>query len=446
MIDPVTAPSPISPNIMSVQIIVGAQWGDEGKGKIVDRLSENVDIVARYQGGANAGHTVILPPVRGQAPRQFVLHLIPSGIFHPHVTCVIGNGVVLDPVALMSEIDELQLAGVKIDGRLLISHNAHLIMPYHKMLDVIREEGNQKIGPTGRGIGPSYIDKYSRTGIRVVDLLDRDVLCRKLKENIGQTNELLKKVYDRKELNVDQIVAEYQEFDRRIDAYVTDTADYLFRALSKRKKILAEGAQGALLDVDHGTYPFVTSSNPTSGGACTGLGIPPTAISSVVGVVKAYSTRVGNGPFPTEQLDETGERLRKVGGEFGATTGRPRRCGWLDLVSLSYSCRINGITHVAVTKLDVLDVFEEIEVCIGYRIGDKVLERFPTDLQTLERVQPVFRSFRGWNEPTSDVRKFRDLPARAQTYLRAVERLLKVRFWMVSVGARRDQTLSVPLS
>ncbi|MCU0453194.1 MAG: adenylosuccinate synthase [Bacteroidetes bacterium] len=429
---------------MSVQIIVGAQWGDEGKGKIVDHLSEKVDIVARYQGGANAGHTVILPPVRGQAPRQFVLHLIPSGIFHRHVLCVIGNGVVLDPVALMDEIGQLQEAGIRIDGRLLISHNAHLIMPYHKRLDAIREEGAQKIGTTGRGIGPSYIDKYSRTGIRVVDLLDRDVLCAKLKQNLETTNELLKKVYDRDELDVDRIIAEYEDFDKKIDPYITDTADYLNRALSKGKAVLAEGAQGALLDVDHGTYPFVTSSNPTSGGACTGLGIPPTAIDSVVGVVKAYSTRVGNGPFPTEQLNETGERLRKIGGEFGATTGRPRRCGWLDLVSLSYSCRINGIDRITVTKLDVLDSFDEIKVCTGYKVGNRVLARFPTDVQTLEKVQPVYRTFSGWNEPTSDIRRFSDLPSKAQSYLRAVERLLKVRLWLVSVGARRDQTLSVP--
>lgn len=429
---------------MSVQIIVGAQWGDEGKGKIVDHLSEDVDIVARYQGGANAGHTVILPPVRGQAPRQFVLHLIPSGIFHRHVTCVIGNGVVLDPVALMDEIRQLQEAGIRIDGRLLISHNAHLIMPYHKRLDAIREEGAQKIGTTGRGIGPSYIDKYSRTGIRVVDLLDRDVLCKKLKQNLESTNELLKKVYDRDELDVDRIIAEYQDFDRKIDPYITDTSDYLNRALAKGKTILAEGAQGALLDVDHGTYPFVTSSNPTSGGACTGLGIPPTAIKSVVGVVKAYSTRVGNGPFPTEQLNDIGERLRKIGGEFGATTGRPRRCGWLDLVSLSYSCRINGIDRITVTKLDVLDAFDEIKVCVGYKVGNRVLERFPSDVKTLEQVQPVYRSFPGWNEPTSDIRRFSDLPSKAQSYLRNVERLLKVRMWLVSVGARRDQTLSVP--
>jgi adenylosuccinate synthase len=344
----------------------------------------------------------------------------------------------------MDEIRQLQEAGIRIDGRLLISHNAHLIMPYHKRLDAIREEGAQKIGTTGRGIGPSYIDKYSRTGIRVVDLLDRDVLCKKLKQNLESTNELLKKVYDRDELDVDRIIAEYQDFDRKIDPYITDTSDHLNRALAKGKAILAEGAQGALLDVDHGTYPFVTSSNPTSGGACTGLGIPPTSIRSVVGVVKAYSTRVGNGPFPTEQLNDIGERLRKIGGEFGATTGRPRRCGWLDLVSLTYSCRINGIDRITVTKLDVLDAFDEIKVCVGYKVGNRVLERFPSDVQTLERVEPVYRSFPGWNEPTSDIRRFNDLPSKAQSYLRAVERLLKVRLWLVSVGARRDQTLSVP--
>ena len=429
---------------MPVQIIVGAQWGDEGKGKIVDHLSENVDIVARYQGGANAGHTVILPPVGGKTPQQFILHLIPSGIFHRHAVCVIGNGVVLDPVALMDEIHKLRDAGVSVEGRLLISHNAHLIMPYHKMLDAIHEKGEQKIGTTGRGIGPSYIDKYSRTGIRVVDLLDRDVLCRKLKRNLEHTNELLKKMYDSKELDVERIVAEYQEFDRSIDGYVTDTVDYLHRALAKKKRVLAEGAQGALLDVDHGTYPYVTSSNPTSGGACTGLGIPPTAVNSIVGVVKAYSTRVGNGPFPTELLDTTGDRLRTVGGEFGSTTGRPRRCGWLDLASLSYSIRVNGIQRLAITKLDVLDDFDEIRVCTGYVIAGTMVSRFPTDVQTLEKAKPVYKSFRGWKEKTSDVRRFRDLPPRAQAYVRAVERLLHTNVWMVSVGARRDQTLAVP--
>ncbi|HLF19168.1 MAG TPA: adenylosuccinate synthase, partial [Bacteroidota bacterium] len=396
---------------MSVQVIVGAQWGDEGKGKIVDHLSENVDIVARYQGGANAGHTVVIPSKNGKAEQEFVLHLIPSGIFHRHVTCVIGNGVVLDPVALMTEIEQLKRIGINTDGRLLISHNAHLIMPYHKLLDSVREQGDQKIGTTGRGIGPAYIDKYMRTGIRVVDLLDRDVLCKKLKRNIEQNNELLSKMYHSKELDVDAIISEYQEFDEKIDEYVTDTSVYLNGAIRKKKKILAEGAQGALLDVDHGTYPFVTSSSPTSGGACTGLGIPPTAVDSVIGVVKAYSTRVGNGPFPTELQDQTGNQLREVGAEYGATTGRPRRCGWLDVVSLRYSCQINGIERIAITKLDVLDNFSQIDICIGYRIGGRELRQFPTDVLTLENVEPTYRTFQGWQTATSGIRRYRDLPS-----------------------------------
>ena len=428
-------------NVMPVQIIVGAQWGDEGKGKIVDHLSEDVDIVARYQGGANAGHTVIIPGKRGENARQFVLHLIPSGIFHKHVTCVIGNGVVLDPVALMTEIDALTKAGIKIHGRLLISHNAHLIMPYHKALDSIREKGSQKIGTTGRGIGPAYIDKYMRTGIRVVDLLDRDILCTKLKQNIQEKNELLKQIYHSEELDVDAIISEYQEFDKTIDEYVTDTSKYLNESLAKKKMILAEGAQGALLDVDHGTYPYVTSSSPTSGGACTGLGIPPTEINSIVGVVKAYSTRVGNGPFPTELNDKTGETLRSVGGEFGATTGRPRRCGWLDFVSLRYSVQVNGIQKIAITKLDVLDDFDEISVCTNYELRGKKISSFPTDAGTLEAVRPVYKTFKGWKSKTSDVRRYNDLPAAAKKYIESIGQLLQTNIWMVSVGPRRDQTL-----
>ncbi|MBI3579265.1 MAG: adenylosuccinate synthase [Ignavibacteriales bacterium] len=430
---------------MPVQIIVGAQWGDEGKGKIVDHLSEDVDIVARYQGGANAGHTVVVPTKTptGITTKEYVLHLIPSGIFHKHVTCVIGNGVVIDPIALMAEIGQLQALGINIKGRLLISHNAHLIMPYHKLLDSIREQGDQKIGTTGRGIGPAYIDKYMRTGIRVVDLLDRDVLCKKLKRNIEEKNELLSKVYHSRELNVDSIISEYQEFDKKIDEYVTDTSEFLNTALKKKKKILAEGAQGAFLDVDHGTYPYVTSSSPTSGGACTGLGIPPTAVNSIVGVVKAYSTRVGNGPFPTELNDETGERLRNIGGEYGATTGRPRRCGWLDLVSLRYSVRVNGIQKIAITKLDVLDEFEEIKICVGYKHSGKSIKNFPTDVQTLESIEPEYRTFKGWRAKTSDVRSYGKLPVQARKYIEAIQSLLTTKIWMVSVGARRDQTLLV---
>ncbi|MDH4071210.1 MAG: adenylosuccinate synthase [Ignavibacteria bacterium] len=420
---------------MPVQIIVGAQWGDEGKGKIVDMLAENVDIVARYQGGANAGHTVCI------GPKEYILHLIPSGIFHPSITCVIGNGVVIDPAALMSEIDQLGTAGISIDNRLLISHNAHLIMPYHKLLDTIREQAPNRIGTTGRGIGPAYIDKFMRVGIRIVDLLDRDVLARKLRSNIEEKNRILTQVYGETKLDVDSLIAEYQEFDKRIDPYVTDTADYLNTAWKGGRSIIAEGAQGALLDVDHGTYPFVTSSSPTSGGACTGLGIPPTAVSSILGIVKAYSTRVGNGPFPTEQENEVGERLRKSGHEFGATTGRPRRCGWLDMVALRYSMTINGIEQIAITKLDVLDGFDEIRICTGYEANGKRLKTFPTDLQTLARVQPVYESYPGWKQELSGIRDYKDLPANAQRYLETIASLTGIPIRIVSVGPRRDQTI-----
>lgn len=426
---------------MPVRIIVGAQWGDEGKGKIVDHMSEEVDIVARYQGGANAGHTVVI------GKDEHVLHLIPSGIFHKHVTCVIGNGVVIDPAALMDEIGTLQKLGINIDGRLLISHNAHVIMPYHKLLDTMREKAAgsspEKIGTTGRGIGPAYIDKAMRVGIRIADLLDRDVLAAKLRRNIAEKNQLLQAVYGETGLDVDALVAEYQEFDRKIDSFVTDTAAYLNGALRKGKKILAEGAQGALLDLDHGTYPYVTSSNPTSGGACTGLGIPPTAVESVLGIVKAYSTRVGNGPFPTELLNETGELIRKIGSEYGATTGRPRRCGWFDVVALRYSAMINGISSVAITKLDVLDTFEEIKICIGYEVNGKRLTGFPTATQALEHATPILESFDGWNSPISDIRTYRELPPNARKYLSALESLTGTQISMVSVGPRRDQTIMV---
>jgi len=420
---------------MPVNIIVGAQWGDEGKGKIVDMMSDDIDIVARYQGGANAGHTVCV------GEKTYVLHLIPSGIFHKHVKCVIGNGVVIDPVALMEEIEMVKSFGVKIDGRLFISHNAHLIMPYHKLLDSIREQGAQKIGTTGRGIGPSYIDKYMRSGIRVVDLLDRKVLGEKLTLNIQEKNQLLSKVYGSAEIDVDKIIAEYQEFDKKIDPFVTDTSAYLNDALRRKKNVLAEGAQGALLDVDHGTYPFVTSSNPTSGGACTGLGIPPTYVKSIIGIVKAYSTRVGNGPFPTELNDTTGELLRKTGHEFGATTGRPRRCGWLDMVSLKYSIMVNGIKTIALTKLDVLDEFDEIKICTAYKKDGKLLKAFPTDVQTLEAIEPVCHSYKGWRAKISDAKKWKQLPKNCIKYVETIEKLSGVKVSIVSVGARRDQTI-----
>ncbi|NBO71429.1 adenylosuccinate synthase [bacterium] len=377
---------------MSVNIVVGAQWGDEGKGKIVDLLSDSVDIVARYQGGANAGHTIVIEG------KKFVLHLIPSGILQNDVQCVIGNGVVIDPVALMEEIAMLEQFGISIKDRLYISHKAHLIMPYHKMLDKAREsQSSAAIGTTGRGIGPAYIDKFSRSGIRIVDLLDRSVFEEKLRANIEEKNVLLKKIYDHEELDIDSIISEYLDFDVKIDPYIKDTTLLLNQAIADGKSILMEGAQGALLDVDHGTYPFVTSSNPTSGGACTGLGVPPTAIDSVIGVVKAYTTRVGNGPFPTELHDAMGEELRKIGAEFGATTGRPRRCGWLDGVALRYSVMINGIDNIALTKLDVLDNVKSIGICTGYEIDGKMLRSFPANVQDLTKVKPLYEFHEGWN-------------------------------------------------
>jgi adenylosuccinate synthase len=422
---------------MPVQIIVGAQWGDEGKGKIVDHLSEHVDIVARYQGGANAGHTVRI------GEKEYVLHLIPAGIFHPHVTCIIGNGVVIDPIALLDEIHQLQTLNVDIRGRLLISHNAHLIMPYHKLLDTIREQTSEKIGTTGRGIGPAYIDKFMRVGIRIVDLLNRDVFISKLRRNIDEKNQILNKVYGNPELDVDAIVTEYEEFDKKIDEYVTDTALYLHSAIKQGKKILAEGAQGALLDVDHGTYPFVTSSNPTSGGACTGLGIPPTSVESILGVVKAYSTRVGNGPFPTEQPNEIGNQLRETGGEYGATTGRPRRCGWFDAMSVRYSAMVNGISDIAITKLDVLDGLEQVQICIGYQFNNKVLKTFPTDVRSLNAIAPIYETFDGWKCTTSGITSYADLPSNAQRYIEAIGSLTHTHVGIVSVGARRDQTIFI---
>jgi len=422
---------------MSVSVVIGTQWGDEGKGKIVDLLSNEVDIVARYQGGANAGHTIMW------GDKTFVLHLVPSGIFHEGVVCVIGNGVVIDPVAVMQEIKMIRELGYEVDGRLLISHNAHLIMPYHKRIEEVKERWRDEgaIGTTGRGIGPAYVDKFARTGIRVVDLLDRDVLAKKLRKSISEKNTILRSIYGAEELDVEAIVDEYVEFDKLIDPYVTDTTQYLGNALQEGKRILAEGAQGSLLDVDFGTYPFVTSSHPTVGGCCTGLGIPPTAIKRVIGIVKAYCTRVGNGPFPSELEDEDGRRLQEVGHEFGATTGRPRRCGWLDLVALRYSSMVNGITDYAVTKLDVLSGFDEIKVCTAYRYNGKTSSRFPSETETLERVEPVYETLPGWKEDITAVENVEDLPQAARDYLAYVSKWTGVPVRMISTGPKREQTI-----
>ncbi len=397
---------------MSVTVLVGSQWGDEGKGKIVDILSGRFDYVARYQGGANAGHTIIIDD------KQFILHLIPSGILREGVKCVIGNGVVIDPVALLEEIDFLRKHDINIDGRLFISQNAHLIMPYHKLLDSISESGKNKIGTTGRGIGPCYIDKYARKGIRIVDLLDREGLAEKITCNLEEKNNLLKKIYDHAELDVEKMIEEYRAFDKEIDPYITEVPTLLNNAIDEGKSVLLEGAQGAFLDVDHGTYPFVTSSNPTSGGACTGTGIPPTKIDSVIGIVKAYTTRVGLGPFPTELDGEEADLLRERGSEYGATTGRPRRVGWFDAFMLKYSVMINGIDSVAITKLDVLNCFDELKVCTGYELNGKKLKSFPTDLNRLEKIKPVYNTLPGWNQDLSEIRNFDELPEAAKNYLK----------------------------
>ncbi len=422
---------------MPVEVVVGAQWGDEGKGKIVDHLSESVDIVARYQGGANAGHTVVI------GGNEHVLHLIPSGIFHPRVTCIIGNGVVLDPAALMDEIHHLRRLNIAVEGRLFISENAHLIMPYHKLLDTMREQTSEKIGTTGRGIGPAYIDKYTRTGIRISDLMNRNVFAAKVRRALEEKNQILTRIYGATELNLETIIGAYEEFGKAMQPFVADTPPLLNKALRDNKAILAEGAQGALLDVDHGTYPFVTSSSPTSGGACTGLGIPPTAVTSILGVVKAYTTRVGNGPFPTELTDDIGTHLRELGSEYGATTGRPRRCGWFDAVSVRYSAMINGFERIAVTKLDVLDTFGELKVCIGYEHKGKLLKSFPTDVGMLASVVPLYESFEGWQTSTSGVTSFLALPRQAQAYLRALASLTGTALAIVSVGPDRNQTIFV---
>ncbi|MFQ5602312.1 MAG: adenylosuccinate synthase [bacterium] len=424
---------------MSVRIIVGSQWGDEGKGKIVDILSKRANIVARYQGGANAGHTVVIDG------EKYILHLIPSGILSENTVCVIGNGVVVDPNALVEEIEFLQSKGISVQGRLLISHRAHLIMPYHKLLDQAKETkaAVHKIGTTGRGIGPAYVDKYNRMGIRIVDLLNRDALRSKLRQNIDEKNEILNKIYHTEKLDVEKIISEYLEFDKVIDPYITNVSAYLNKAIDEGKEILLEGAQGTFLDVDFGTYPFVTSSNPISGGACVGVGIGPTKIDSVLGVIKAYTTRVGMGPFPTEIADDEGINLRELGDEFGATTGRPRRCGWFDAVIARFAVQVNGIDTFAVTKLDVLDSLEEIKICVDYQYQGKVLTSFPSDLTILERCEPVYESFAGWQEPTSDVRKIQDLPMNAQRFLNAIQKLTRTNIAYVSVGSGRDQIIVV---
>ncbi|MFC1543921.1 adenylosuccinate synthase [Gemmatimonadota bacterium] len=425
---------------MPAWIVVGSQWGDEGKGKIVDMLSAGADMVVRYQGGANAGHTVVIDG------DQTILHQIPSGILHPGVTCVLGNGVVIDPSSLLDEIQMLEAKGFEVEGRLFISQNAHLIMPYHKMLDQVHDKslGEKKIGTTGRGIGPAYVDKTARSGIRIVDLLDREGLRKKLLANIEQKNAVLQKIYGEPELDADAIVSEYQAFDEMIDHYIKDVSVLVNKAIDEGKMVLMEGAQGTHLDVDHGTYPYVTSSNPTAAGACIGTGIGPTKIAGVLGVAKAYTTRVGEGPFPTEFEEPLATRVRDLGGEFGATTGRPRRCGWFDAVVANHAVRINGLTAWAMTKVDVLDSLEELQICVGYKVSPKKIKRnMPSELSVLFAAEPVYDTMEGWMEPTSHCRSWEELPEKTRAYLDRIAQITKTPVAIVSVGQGRDESVIV---
>ena len=422
---------------MPVLVVVGAQWGDEGKGKIIDLLTERADVVARYQGGHNAGHTVVV------GMDEFILHLIPSGILHKGKKCIIGNGVVVDPAALIEEMDGLIKRGIKFDTNLLISRNAHLIMPYHKAIDVASErlKGNKKIGTTGRGIGPAYADKINRRGIRMADLLSPERFREKLTINVGEANFLLERFYNAPLIHQDEVYAEYLQYAQRLKKYITDTTLYINEAIAKKKKVLAEGAQGTHLDVDHGTYPFVTSSSPTAGGACTGLGIGPNTIGGVVGIVKAYTTRVGSGPFPTEQDNAMGEHLRERGREYGATTGRARRCGWMDTLIVRHAVRVNGFTSIALTKLDVLDTVDEINICVGYKHKGKLYKEMPSDLEVLEQCTPQYISLPGWKQTTIGIKKYAQLPKKARAYVEKVCKLCGVKPSIISTGARRDETI-----
>jgi adenylosuccinate synthase len=423
---------------MSAIVIVGAQWGDEGKGKVTDALGDNVDYVVRYQGGNNAGHTVVI------GDERYELHLLPAGVLSRSATPVIGNGVVIDPAVLLKEIDGLEARGVSCD-RLLISANAHLIMPHHIALDKVTERylGNARIGTTGRGIGPTYSDKAARTGIRVQDLFDPGILSQKLELVLREKNQVLTKVYNRRGIDPETAAKEYLTHFERLERYVADTGLVLNKALDQGKVVLLEGAQATQLDVDHGTYPFVTSSSPTAGGACVGSGLGPTRITKVIGIVKAYTTRVGAGPFPTEVTDATGEWLRKNGHEYGVTTGRPRRTGWFDAVIARYATRVNGITDYFLTKLDVLSGLEKVPVCAAYEVNGTRHDEVPMTQTDFHHAVPVYEYLDGWWEDIASARAFGDLPGNARAYVRAVEEMIGAPLAAIGVGPRRDQTLQL---
>lgn len=418
--------------------VIGAQWGDEGKGKVVDLFSQNADIVVRFQGGNNAGHTLVVNGVKT------VLHLVPSGALHPDKFCVIGNGVVIDPEVLLGEIARLKEKGHLLDDSLLrISEEAHLIMPYHKAIDRARERlrGKGKIGTTGRGIGPAYEDKVARVGIRLIDLLEEDTFYEKLRANLEEKNIYLKTVLKEKTMSFNEIHDTYCAYRESLRGYVTNTGLFLERQIKAGKKVLFEGAQGTLLDVDHGTYPFVTSSNTVIGEACTGTGVGPQNIHQVIGISKAYTTRVGSGPFPTELKGPEGKKLAKDGDEFGATTGRPRRCGWFDAVGVRHAARINGITGLALTKLDVLTGFKKIKICTAYRCEGEIYHDFSSSLRVMKKAKPVWEELEGWDAPLSSARKLADLPINAQRYIRRLEEILETKMVLASVGPSREQTI-----
>ncbi len=418
-------------------ILIGSQWGDEGKGKIIDVLTGDMDIVVRSQGGNNAGHTMVI------GEKKYVLHLIPSGILRPGKICVIGNGVVIDPLALVKEIEGLRAQGIKVSKNLLVSENAHLVMPYHRSLDEARErmKGKNRIGTTKRGIGPAYGDKAARVGLRLSDLMRPEVFEQKLKLRLKENNLLLRSLGE-KPLSFSKVLKEYMAAAALLKPFVTNTVAYLHEAMKLKKKILFEGAQGTFLDLDHGTYPFVTSSNTTSGGACTGSGVPPNRIDSVVGVLKAYTTRVGEGPLPTED-EKIGDMLHEMGREFGATTGRARRCGWFDAVAVRYATMVNGVDQLAITNVDGLDDLKEILICTGYRIDGrgKTLTVPPNDAEELARCKPVYKRMPGWISSTTACKKYSDLPLNARRYLETIAELSEAKLWIVSVGPGRDQTM-----
>lgn len=425
---------------MSAFVVLGAQWGDEGKGKMTDYLAEEAEVIVRFQGGNNAGHTVEV------GDKQYKLHLIPSGILHDDKLNIIGNGVVVDPKALFTEIDYLEREGVKVTpNKLIVSDRAHVIMPYHKILDNLKEKarGKNDIGTTGKGIGPCYTDKFERCGIRICDLIDEEVFKEKLKENIETKNKYIVNVLGGEELNYDEILKEYLELAERLRPYVQDTSVRLYDEIKEDKTVLFEGAQGMLLDIDYGTYPYVTSSNTTACGVASGSGVGPTMITNAVGIAKAYTTRVGKGPFPTELDNEIGEWIREKGHEYGVTTGRSRRCGWLDTVILKTTVRVSGLTSLCVTKIDTLAGLDKLKICVGYKFDGKVIDYFPASLKDLEKCEPIYEEFEGWGEEVAEARNYNELPENAKKYLTRIEELTGTKISIVSVGPRRDQTIRV---